>query len=344
VVASQVVAVTGVSGVLGQRLLPLLDASPRVERVIGLDVRDPARRARKLEFHRIDVIGTDLAPYLRNVGVVVHLAAVLGPLPDESLYRRVNLDGTRHVLGAASVAGVHKIVRPSSVAVYGAWENNPVPLTEDAPLRPSPGYLPAIIDAECERLLVAWAAAQAGRVATRLRIAPVLGSGADSLLAHVATGRFPVRVRGAAAPVQVVHVDDAAAALELATTQDLDGAYNVAADGWLTAPEARALAGAPARPPMPLELAARTLASTWSVGLGDAPASVLPYLRYSTVVANDRLKLTGWKATHPNDETILLAPDTGARRVVPWLIGAGAVTAGVVLGAWWLTRRSRAAR
>ena len=55
-----VVAVTGVSGFLGQRLLPLLDASPHVDRIVGLDVREPARRARKLEFHRVDVLGTDL--------------------------------------------------------------------------------------------------------------------------------------------------------------------------------------------------------------------------------------------------------------------------------------------
>ena len=46
------VAVTGVSGFIGQRLLPLLDASPDVTRIVGLDVRDPARRARKLTFHR----------------------------------------------------------------------------------------------------------------------------------------------------------------------------------------------------------------------------------------------------------------------------------------------------
>ena len=51
----------------------------------------------------------------------------------------------------------------------------------------------------------------------RLRIAPIVGGGAQSLFAAVVTGRRPVRVRGATPPVQVVHVDDAAAALELAT-------------------------------------------------------------------------------------------------------------------------------
>jgi len=334
-----VVAVTGVSGFLGQRLLPLLDASPHVDRIIGLDIRDPARRARKMEFHRVDVLGTDLAPYLRDVGSIVHLAAALGPLPDDVLFTRVNVDGTRRVLEAASAAGVKKVVRPSSTAVYGAWANNPVPITEDAPLRPSPSYLPAIVDGECERLLAQWAGAAPGRVATRLRIAPIVGAGAHSLLTEVATGRAPVRVRGATPPVQVVHVDDAAAALELTTALDLDGAYNVAADGWLAYEEAGALLPGGRLPALPLALATRVLSLSWATGLGDAPPALVPYLVHPFVVANDRLKSAGWKPVHSNDEALLLATGAGDRSVLPWLAGAGAVSAGAALGTWWLTRR-----
>ena len=105
------------------------------------------------------MLGTDLAPYLRDVSVIVHLAAAIGPLPDDELFTRVNVDGTRRVLDAATVDRCEEVVRPSSTAVYGAWANNPVPITEDAPLRPSPGYLPAIVDGECERLLAQWAGA-----------------------------------------------------------------------------------------------------------------------------------------------------------------------------------------
>jgi nucleoside-diphosphate-sugar epimerase len=334
-----VVAVTGVSGFLGQRLLPLLDASPHVDRIVGLDVRDPARRARKLEFHRIDVLGADLAPYLRDVTVVVHLASVLGPMPDEALFTRVNVDGTRRVLDAATAAGVRKVVRPSGTSVYGAWANNPVPITEDAPLRPSPGYLPAIVDGECERLLAEWAATAPGRTATRLRIAPIVGAGAHSLFTAVATGRAPVRVRGATPPVQVVHIDDAAAALELSTAVDLDGAYNVAADGWLSYEEAGALLPGGRLPALPAALATRVLATSWATGLGDAPPTLVPYLTYPFVVANDRLKRAGWKPQHSNDEALLLATGASDFPLVPVLAGAGAVTAGAALGTWWLTRR-----
>ena len=340
-VDEHVVAVTGVSGFLGQRLLPLLDASPQVDRIVGIDVRDPARRARKLEFQRADVLGTDLDPYLRGVSTIVHLAAVTGPLPDEVLFKRVNVDGTRRVIEAATAAGAKKIVRPSSTAVYGAWANNSLPITEDAPLRPSPGYLPAIVDGECERLLAQWASERRGRTATRLRIAPVVGAGARSLFTAVVTGRAPVRVRGATPPVQVVHVDDAAAALELATVEDLDGAFNVAADGWLAYEEAGALLTGRRLPALPPRLARRALEVSWSTGLGDAPPEVLPYLVHPWVVANDRLKHAGWKPQHSNDEALLLAtgaPDAG---LMPWIAGAGAVTAGAALGTWWLTRRRR---
>jgi len=336
-----VVAVTGVSGFLGQRLLPLLDASPHVDRIVGLDVRDPARRARKLEFHRVDVLGTDLVPYLRDVSSVVHLAAAIGPLPDDALFTRVNVDGTRRVLDAATATGVKKIVRPSSTAVYGAWANNPVPITEDAPLRPSPAYLPAIVDGECERLLADWANAGSGRIATRLRIAPIVGAGAHSLLTAIATGRAPVRVRGAAPPVQVVHVDDAASALELTTAADLDGAFNVAADGWLAYEEAGEMLPRGRMPALPEELATRVLAWSWATGIGDAPPSVVPYLVHPFVVANDRLKSAGWKPRHSNEEALLLASGVPDRSLLPWLAGAGAVTAGAALGTWWLTRRRR---
>jgi nucleoside-diphosphate-sugar epimerase len=340
--------VTGVAGFLGQRLLPLLDANPRIDRIIGLDTRDPARRARKLEFHLVDIAGADLVPYLRGVDAVVHLASVLGPRLDDELFERVNLGGTRRVIDAAAAAGVRKVVRPSSTSVYGAWENNPVPLTEDAPVRPSPGYLPASIDAECERLLADWARQTPGRVATRFRIAPVMGTGVQYVLAATALGRPPVRVRAPANFVQVVHIDDAAAALALAADSDLAGVYNVSADGWLSGEDAAALtsrpSGLPASPAMPYELAERFLALAWSTGWGDAPPSVLPYLVNPWVVANDRLKGAGWTPRYSNAAALLVATFPDERNVMPWLVGAGALTAlgvGTAVGVRWMTRGKR---
>jgi hypothetical protein len=88
-------------------------------------------------------------------------------------------------------------------------------------------------------------------------------------------------------------------------------------------------------------LAERIVRATWSTGLGDAPPSVLPYLTHPWVVDNERLKAAGWKPSHSNDEALLLATPIEDHSIVPWLAGAGAVTTGVALGTWWLTRRRR---
>jgi len=63
-------------------------------------------------------------------------------------------DVTRRLLNAASAAGVRHLVVLSTATVYGAWPNNPVPITEDAPLRPVPDFAYAVGHAEVEQLVV----------------------------------------------------------------------------------------------------------------------------------------------------------------------------------------------
>jgi nucleoside-diphosphate-sugar epimerase len=298
------VAVTGASGLVGRHLLPVLAAHPEVERVLGLDVREPERRPRTVEFERVDIAGTELKPLLEGIDTVVHLAGVVDPVPDVALMARVNVEGTRHVLDAAASVGARRVVRISSATVYGAWPNNPMPLTEDAALRPNPDFSPAVQGAEVERLLAEWRASHPEVTVTTLRSAPVVGPGAERLPARILLGRPPLRVRGADAPVQVVHVDDLVAALALVATSDLPGVFNVAADGWLDADAARELIPRPAAPALPAEVLERWLRRTWDLGIGDVPAGVVPYLAHPWVIDNARLRAAGWEPTHSNTDAI----------------------------------------
>lgn len=337
------VAVTGIAGFLGQRLLVRLDAEPAVGRIVGLDVREPLRRVPALETHRVDVARQDLVPLLEGVDVVVHLAAIVDPIADEALMARVNVDGTRRVLDAAAAAGVRKIVRVSTTAAYGAWATNPLPLTEDAPLRPNPGFSPATQAAEVERLLHQWHQERPEVTVTTLRAAPVLGAGADHLWARLLTGAGRLRVRGdGSPPVQVVHVDDAAAALALVVREDHPGVFNVAADGWLTAEAAAALLPRPKLPPLPPDVLRRALARTWSTGVGDIPPGVLPYLVHPWVVAADRLEALGWTPAHTNEETLLETVDAAAAPAFPTarVVAAGATVALVGAAGAHLVRRT----
>ncbi len=152
-------------------------------------------------------------------------------------------------------------------------------------------------------------------------------------------------VRDATPPVQVVHVDDVASALaSCAVEADLDGVFNVAADGWLSHEEASALLPRRRMPGLPYEAAQRVLGALWSTGLGDAPPTMIPYLVHSWVVANDRLKEAGWEPRHSNDEAILLSSPANANNPLPWIAAVGAVVIGAVASTWWLARHRRAAR
>jgi len=337
------VAVTGASGLVGRQLLPLLAAHPAVERVLGLDVREPDRRPRAVEFARVDIAGTELKPLLEGIDVVVHLAGVVDPVPDEALMARVNVEGTRRVLDAAAAVGARRFVRISSATVYGAWPNNPVPLTEDAPLRPNPHFSPAVQGAEVERLIAEWRSSHPGVTVTTLRSAPVVGPGAERLPARILLGRPPLRVRGGDAPVQVVHVDDLAAALALVATTDVPGVFNVAADGWLDAAAARALLPRASVPALPAELLERLLQRAWDLGIGDVPAGVVPYLTHPWVIANDRLRDAGWTPLHTNADAITEAlaalPPRATTPVVVAGVGSVVVVTGVAVG---IRRRRRA--
>jgi nucleoside-diphosphate-sugar epimerase len=338
------VAVTGASGLVGGRLLRALAADPSITRLVGIDVREPERRVRALEFHRADIARSELKPLLEGVDVLVHLASVVDPIPDEGLMARVNVDGTRRVLDAASAVGVTKVVRVSSAAVYGAWENNPVPLDETVALRPNPGFSPAVQAAEVERLLAEWRGDHPAVVVTTLRTAPVLGPGAERLPSRLVVGRPPLRVRGATPPVQVTHVDDLVRALELVVHADHPGTFNVACAGWLDHDDARRLVPRAGVPPVPAQVLERALSRSWSSGLGDIPPGVVPYLTHPWVISTEKLEALGWRAEHTNDDAIRealadLPPDPTKKiaRVVVLVVAA------LLVSVVWRRRRSRRA-
>ena len=152
------VAVIGVAGPVGQSLVRRLAADPSVERLVGVDDRDPEIRSRRLEFHRLDPVRADLSPVLTGVDSVAHVDLQGDGAGDGAPV----LESARRVLAASAAAGIGTLVYTSSATVYGAWPTNPVPLTEAAPTRPNPGFAYAIAQAEAERLTADWRDDRAG--------------------------------------------------------------------------------------------------------------------------------------------------------------------------------------
>jgi nucleoside-diphosphate-sugar epimerase len=279
------VVLSGVTDALGRRVAAALDEAAGVDRVVSLQDRDLQSR--------------DLKARIEGVDAVVHLAG--------------GLDETRSVLEAAGAVGASHVVLLSTATAYGAWANNPVPLTEDAPLRPNPDLEFAVRAAERERLASDWKQEHPGATVAVLRPAVPVAEDASGWLARGLREVSAVRAAGPDdPPAQYVHLDDLTAAVVLALQQRLDGAFNVSPDGWISGEQLRALAGVPGvRVPEP---AARRLAwLRWRLDRDSAPPGLLPYTTHSWVVANDRIKAAGWTPTFSNEEAYV-----AGHRPTPW--------------------------
>ena len=341
------VVVTGAAGALGHRVTRRLAGAPDVAKVVAIDLAELRDVPAKTTFRAADLATSDVKPLLEGADVVIHLAFAAGPELDEEGVARGNVEAARRVLDAAGAVGVTHVVLASSATVYGAWDSNPVPLTEDAPVRPNPGAGYPTQKAEIERLGAEWLGDHPGTTLTVLRPAVAVAGGEHSWLARSLGLIASIRAGSDDPPMQLLHLDDLAAAVELAALERLDGIYNVAPDGWVSGEEVRALAGAPLfRLPAWALTALASVAWRWKVGR--MPPGLVPYTMHPWVVANDRLKAAGWAPGHANEETVVEAtPATPWSQLSPKRrqeIALGASTVGVVaaaIGVFALVRRIR---
>jgi nucleoside-diphosphate-sugar epimerase len=268
------------------------------ERVVG--------RLSEIDGFEVISVATDgsevlsMLPHGEGLGIAVHLAA--GD-HDTRAKRGENVTtGTATLIEIAQASGVEHVVLVSSAMVYGAWANNPVPLTEDAALRPDLDFVFARQLAAVEQMIDDWRIDQPGRTATVLRpVVPVAADGTSSLARALAAGmghRSGEDDPGA----QFVHLDDLAAAVTLATEKRLDGVFNVAPDGWIAGERVRALSGSPPRVKLPDRVAEVVARARWRFQRGPIPPGLRSYTKWPWLVANDRLKAAGWKPANTNEQ------------------------------------------
>ena len=304
-----------------------LERDPSVDRIIGMARRpfDPAAHGwSRTEYQQGDILDRDAVDALvADADVVVHLAFVIMGSREESA--RVNLEGTRNVFEATVAAErPTRLVYTSSVAAYGYHSDNPVPITEDVPVRGSPEHYYSEQKAACEAALEEITAGSALEVFV-LRPCIVAGPNAPALADAMPWNQLPGPVKkiGQAlpllkppfpdpgTPLQLVHHDDVAAAIALAaTTSAPPGAYNIAADGVLSMSDvAEALGARPVRVPR----VAMSAASEVIARLPFVP-SALEWLhvgRTSVVMDTGKAKSQlGWTPKYTAAETLSALGET----------------------------------
>jgi UDP-glucose 4-epimerase len=302
--------VTGGSGYIGSRLVERLSARDDVERILICDVRPPASFRPKAEFEQLDV--TDKARVREVVerekpDVLVHLAFLLNPIHDLDRMYEVDVGGTQNVLEAAESAGVQQVLVTSSATAYGAFPDNPVPITEDQTVRGVPDFEYARDKAECDRLCQLWALRNPERVMTIARPSIVLGPNVNNYIVRLWTDQpFQMDVGGGHTPIQFVHEDDLVEGLVLLMDGRHAGAFNVGGDGTLTIDECGDIIGMKRRK-LPLKVAWRLAGVMWKLRQAETPPGNLHFALHPWVVSNDKLKSVGWQPKYDTRETFEIA-------------------------------------
>jgi UDP-glucose 4-epimerase len=289
-----VVLVTGVGGNLGGTLAARLAANPDIERVLGVDTTPPKDALRGVEFVRADIRNPVIAKVISSASVdtVVHMSTTANPPGParRAQLKELNVIGAMQLLAACQRSRtVRKLVVKSTSAVYGAGSRSPAVFAEDDPPaeQASGGYARDAV--EVEGYVRGFSRRRPDVSVTTLRLANVIGPAADTVLGRYFALPVVPTVFGFDARLQLLHVEDALAALELACTRELPGVFNVGGDGVLTLSQAIRRAG---RVPLPLLRSAIPMMARLLPRPVDFSPDQVRYLNYGRVLDTTRLKST----------------------------------------------------
>jgi UDP-glucose 4-epimerase len=294
----KVVLVTGVSGFLGAHLAGRLAADPDIERVVGVDTAAPSpevgRGIGRAEFVRADIRNPLIGKVLSTakVDTVVHASLTAHPPGPTGrvMHKEMNVIGTMQLLAACQkTPSLRKLVIKSTAAVYGAGPREPGVLTEDmaSPQLPLSGY--ARDNAEVEGYVRGFGRRREDVDITTLRFTNIIGPRVDTVLTRYFALPVVPTVLGFDARLQLLHSEDALAALLRASIEDRPGVFNVGGDGVLMLSQAIRRAGR-VQLPVPGQVVQPVSRLFRRTRLVDFGPEQLRYLNFGRVVDTTKLK------------------------------------------------------
>jgi UDP-glucose 4-epimerase len=309
------VVVVGATGNVGTSVLRSLENEERVESVLGIARRRPGLRMEKVEWGEADVTRDDLAPLFRAADAVVSLQWLIQPSRDLNKLWMVNVEGNSRLMQAVKEAEVPTLLYASSVGVYSLgpkdravgeeWARDGVPTSYYARQK-----------AEVERRYDRFEEENPGIRVVRMRPGLVFKKEAAQGIRRLFAGPFfpSFFARPGLINVipqikdlrsQVVHSYDVGEAFRLALTSDVRGAFNLAAEPVLDAPEIGCILNAT---PVPVSafLARVGVKLSWRLGLQPVPAGWLDLSLNVPVMDTTRAREElGWTPERGADDALL---------------------------------------
>lgn len=290
------VVITGSTGYLGSRTVGRLASSGGVD-IFGID-RNPPRRAHEYAVFRTgSVTDPDAMERIFDAAqpdVAVHLAFVVNPLHDRKREEYIDREGMRLFLHECDRHRVRRVVVLSSVAAYGAFPDNDVPLTEGSRIRGVYGYAYSWMKAETDLMAQDYERSHPDCEVIILRPALFVGPGTRNAFFDVLKYPIVPQVREGGKtmdpPMQCIHEDDMAACLvEAIVKPGIRGMYNVAGEGTV---RFSALVGEFGKRciPLPLWLIRAAARLMWFVRIGKVPAGQVDFIRHTWIMDTTKMK------------------------------------------------------
>lgn len=290
------VLVTGAAGYIGRQFVEALAAErDDIKTIVAVDVRPttPAERLPDVTYRVADVRDPSVASILEEhaVGTVVHLAAVVTPGKRSSRRLEYEIDvlGTENVLRSCLSAGVRHLIVTSSGAAYGYHADNPVPITEDAPLRGNAAFAYADHKRQVEEVLARARAEHPELRQLVFRPGAILGASTHNQITDLFEKPVVLGVAGSDAPFTFVWDGDVVACLVKGVLDGASGIYNLAGDGMTSMPEIARRLGK-RYVPLPAWLLRAALAVARPLHISQYGPEQVDFLRYRPVLSNARLK------------------------------------------------------
>jgi len=301
------IAVTGVSGYLGNRLLQRLTQEEEVESIVGIDLNPPRSEPPKLRFYSRDVREPFADVMIENeVDAAVHLAFAVRPTHDVEGARRIDIDGARNFIEACQKASVEYLLYLSSHTSYGPHADNPVPLKEDSPLRPVESFQYSWDKGEADRMFQELMASSPDLCVNVVRACSILG---PEGIGSVSTGMFQsvmIRLAGYDPLVQFLHEEDLAELITTLIRSKKRGVFNAGGEGALRYREVIAETGRPCIA-VPAKLLSAVLTLSWRLRLQEeSPPGGLEFIKYPIVLSTEKVREeVGFTFRYSTRETLL---------------------------------------
>lgn len=288
----QRILVTGSSGYYGRALVRAMKSEWPDAEILGLDVVEP-KSDPPHRFGKCDITGPDVGSHMAafKPDLVLHLAFVVNPMRDEARMHQINVGGTQNLLAALKNNPPRQLLIASSATAYGAWPDNPLPITEQQPLRSRTDFRYAADKVRVEEIVAEFAAKHPQMIVSQTRPCIIYGPGMTNFMIPLFTMPPILSLPGGDnSTIQFVHLDDVVRATMVILKSESRGAFNVAPPDWQTIRELGKLSR---RLVLPVPYAAlRALTTVWwalRLPIFLFPATLWPFIRYPWVVTPERL-------------------------------------------------------